>query len=235
DPRARAVGARRRGPGDVALRRGARHVPGDGHDLGHRARPAAAACLRASPLLSFDRESRRKDQTMATTMTRHTQTGETPAGTRSERRLAGRLRSMVAADAASFALRFPSGYTVQVGALASDFCLDIRNDRGLRAVTSLDELRVCEAYMAADIDIEGDIRKAIGLREHLRDQNIWVTTWRHLQPLLHGRTKSNREWVSAHYDMDNLPLHFLAREYHTYTPGVFEHDDEPLEGASGRT
>jgi cyclopropane-fatty-acyl-phospholipid synthase len=171
---------------------------------------------------------------MATTMTRHTQTGETPAGTRSERRLAGRLRSMVAADAASFALRFPSGYTVQVGARASDFCLDIRNDRGLRAVTSLDELRVCEAYMAADIDIEGDIRKAIGLREHLRDQNIWVTTWRHLQPLLHGRTKSNREWVSAHYDMDNLHLHFLDREYHTYTPGVFEHDDEPLEVASGR-
>jgi cyclopropane-fatty-acyl-phospholipid synthase len=161
-------------------------------------------------------------------------TGHTQAGTRSEQRLAERLRSMVATDAVSFGVRFPSGCLVQIGAQPADFCLDIRNERGLHAVTSLDELRVCEAYMGGDLDIEGDIRKAIGLREHLHDQNIWVTAWRHLQPLVQGRAKSNSEWVSAHYDVDNLHLHFLDSEYHTYTPGVFEHDDEPLEVASDR-
>ena len=155
-------------------------------------------------------------------------------GTAAERRLGGVLRSIVADETVSFRVQFPSGYAVEFGRERPDFQLEIGDAQGLRAIRSMDELQICEAYMDGHLNIEGDIRKAIALREHLRENNVWITAWRYLQPILHGRTKSNAQWVSAHYDADHLHLHFLDREYHTYTPGVFEAEDEPLERASER-
>ena len=158
----------------------------------------------------------------------------TAAGTRAEHRLARLIGFAVGPESIPFRVRFPSGYALQLAAGAAEFELDIQDRAGLRAVVSLDELQICEAYMDGHLDFNGDIRTAIRLRTGLRDQSRWITLWRHVQPWLAGRSKCNAEWVAAHYDADHLHLHFLDEAYQTYTPGVFEDEKESLEAASER-
>jgi len=123
---------------------------------------------------------------------------------------------------------------VTFGNGAPAFRLVIKDRDGWLAVRSLDELRVCEAYMDGHLDFEGDMRAAVASREVLDDQNLWVTAWRRIQPLLIGRSKANESWVQNHYDSNNIQLFYVDRDYNTYTPGVFEREDETLEVASER-
>ena len=131
-------------------------------------------------------------------------------------------------------ITFPSGACLRIGEEPAGLTLEIRTRRGLQAIRSLNELRICEAYMDDDIDIGGDLQKALALRDLLEDQDLWITAWRRIQPLLVGRSKAQESWVHNHYDSDNLQLYFLDTAYNTYTPGVFEREDESLEAASER-
>src|SRR5579872_3755688 len=153
--------------------------------------------------------------------------GELAVATFLERLLAGN-------PAVACQFQFPSGYRAAVGARPPEFTIDIRTQRGLRAIQSLNELQICEAYMNDDIDIGGDMQRVIALRDLLEDQSVWITAWRKLQPLLAGKSKSQEAWVHNHYDSENLQLYFLDAAYNTYTPGVFEREDESLEMASER-
>jgi cyclopropane-fatty-acyl-phospholipid synthase len=157
------------------------------------------------------------------------------AGTAQERALLTLLQKMLGAGPAiPFACQFASGYRTTVGEGSPQFELAILNQHGLAALRSLDELRICEAYMDGDLDFRGDLLQAVRLRESLIDQNFWITLWRRLQPLLIGRNKAHEQWVQNHYDADNIQLYYLDRAYNTYTPGVFEAEDETLEEASER-
>lgn len=152
-----------------------------------------------------------------------------------ERTLAKLMQRLIGAQPATpCSFKFPGGESVVFGCGPPEFQLEAINGRGLAALQSLDELRICEAYMAGDLDFEGDMRKAVVLRENLRDQNFWITLWRRLQPLLIGRAKANETWVQNHYDLNNIQLTFLDTAYNTYTPGVFEDESETLETASER-
>jgi cyclopropane-fatty-acyl-phospholipid synthase len=156
-------------------------------------------------------------------------------GTAQERALLTLLQKMLGTEPAiSFACQFASGYRTTVGEGSPQFELAILNQHGLAALRSLDELRICEAYMDGDLDFRGDLLQAVRLRESLNDQNFWITLWRRLQPLLIGRNKAHEHWVQNHYDADNIQLYYLDRAYNTYTPGVFEAEDETLEEASER-
>ncbi len=161
------------------------------------------------------------------------QTGPVPR--RGELATAAFLERLVARiPGAACRFQFPSGYSVRVGDRPPDFTIDIRTARGLSAIRSLNELQICEAYMDNDIDIGGDMQRVIALRDLLEDQSLWITAWRKVQPLLAGRSKSQEAWVHNHYDSQNLQLYFLDTAYNTYTPGVFEREDESLETASER-
>lgn len=133
-----------------------------------------------------------------------------------------------------FEIRYPSGHVSRIGNGEPEFCIDIHTGRGLAALGSFDELRICEAYMADDINFRGDLQKAAALRDMLDDQNLWVTLWRKLQPLVIGLDKAQEAWVSNHYDSENLQLYFLDSAYNTYTPGDFVSGEESLEEASER-
>lgn len=160
---------------------------------------------------------------------------ERRAGNGREHALANMLQKVVAPDPAiAFTLKFESGYSVVVGKGHPAFQLEIFNQRGLRAARSLDELRICKSYMDGDLNITGDFRRAVAVREGLRDQHFWITIWRRLQPLLIGQTKANKKWVQNHYDADHIQLFFVDHNYQTYTPGVFENEAESLETASER-
>ena len=86
------------------------------------------------------------------------------------------------------------------------FTVDIRTAAGRRAIASFDELAICEAYIAGDLDFDGDMVAALGARQALTDRRPWIKTWRWLQPLIFGRERCNRAWIAKHYDSANLQL-----------------------------
>ena len=156
-------------------------------------------------------------------------------GTAQERALAKRMQQLLGPEPGiPCAFTFASGYRLTLGQGSPEFEVAICTPRGLAALRSLDELRICEAYMDGDLNFTGDLRQAVRLRQHLHGHNVWITLWRLLQPLLIGRHRAHAKWVQNHYDLDNIQLYYLDHDYHTYTPGVFVSEEETLEAASER-
>ena len=121
----------------------------------------------------------------------------------------------------------------------------VRNQAGLAALGSLNEKRIGEAYLNGDIDLDGDLMAALGLRTELRNQRrlaylvttyglgyLWAT---YVQPRVVGQVKCDERWISQHYDLESdFYLLFLDRQAHCYSHGYFSDDEEPLEAAIQR-
>jgi len=113
--------------------------------------------------------------------------------------------------------------------------IGLRNERALRAVRSLDEGNISEAYLQGDIDLEGDMLQPFTLRESLDDMHPLVRAWRFIKPLLFGQVYTNKRAISSHYNADpNLFLSFLDPVFPAYSQGVYENNDEPLSKALQR-
>lgn len=134
-----------------------------------------------------------------------------------------------------FSIELPDGSTRDVGAGAPEFHVALRTDRALKAVGSLDEGNIAEAYLAGDIDLEGDMISPFALRASLDDRHPMVTAWRFVQPLLFGQVFTNKSAIRSHYDLDpRLFLSFLDPVLPAYSQGVYDRDDETLEAALRR-
>ena len=134
-----------------------------------------------------------------------------------------------------FTVELPSGESRKVGDGEPTFMIGLRNERALRAVRSLDEGNISEAYIHGDIDLEGDMLKPFDLRQSLDDAHPLVAAWRFLEPLLFGQVYTNKRAISSHYNADpNLFLSFLDPVFPAYSQGVYESDDEPLAKALQR-
>lgn len=127
-----------------------------------------------------------------------------------------------------FVLR-QNGSSKHIGSGEPAFELHVRNESGVRALRSFNELAIAEAYVRGDLEIEGDIIRAMWFRGLLSDDNVWIKSWRRLQPLLLGRLKLNPAWIAKHYDSKNIQLYALDRDYRAYTPGIYVTGDETLE------
>jgi cyclopropane-fatty-acyl-phospholipid synthase len=71
----------------------------------------------------------------------------------------------------------------------------------VRAITSLDQIKFADAYLAGDIDIDGDMLRPFELRRTMGDLHPLMTAWRFLQPLLLGQVRTNRAAIISHYDI----------------------------------
>ncbi len=110
----------------------------------------------------------------------------------------------------------------------------VRDRNGLAALGRLDELSICEAYMAGSLDVVGDMLQFVGLRGALRDSHPLDYLWRRIAPWLIGRSTANRQAIETHYEFDNdFYLKFLDAS-RCYSQAVFERDDEALETAQCR-
>jgi len=135
----------------------------------------------------------------------------------------------------AFAVHTPNWVTIPVGEGAPIFELYLRNQAGVRAFKSLNKLQIAEAYIFGNIDIGGYLIKAVSFQGELfSDRNIWIKTWRHLKPLLLGRKNCNPSWIAKHYDSNNLQLLAADSDYNTYTPGIYENDEDSLEAGAER-
>jgi cyclopropane-fatty-acyl-phospholipid synthase len=134
-----------------------------------------------------------------------------------------------------FSIELPSGEKRNIGQGDAEFRVGLRNDRALRALRTLDEGDIAEAYLQGDIDLEGDMLKPFALRASLDDRHPLVAAWRFVQPLLFGQVYTNKQAIASHYNADpKLFLSFLDPVFPAYSQGVYADDDEPLARALQR-
>ncbi len=135
----------------------------------------------------------------------------------------------------TFSLELPNGSRRLLGHGEPKFTVILRNDRAVRAIGTLDEGNIAEAYLRGDLDIEGDMIRPFALRASLDDRHPVVTAWRFLQPIIFGQVYTNTSAISSHYDVDpSLFLSFLDQKFPAYSQGVYESDDETLATATKR-
>src|SRR5262245_11935646 len=139
-----------------------------------------------------------------------------------------------------------------IGPASAPATLILRSPAALqRIVTSRGELGLARAYVAGDLDVEGDIYAVLALRDRLPDVRLKpahllaaarLLGVRSLKPLppppeevhLHGRrhTKArDSAAVSHHYDVGNRFYERVLGPSLTYSCAVFETDDATLEDA----
>ena len=149
--------------------------------------------------------------------------------------LFARFAKQFSGSSVSFAVTLPDGNIQQFGPSAPSFRIVLKNSRAVRAIASLDEGRFGDAYLAGDIDLEGDILDLFVLRGSLTDVHPITTIWRFLQPLLSGQAHTNKLAITAHYDIDpEFFLSFLDPKTPCYTQGVYADPDETLDVATVR-
>jgi len=147
----------------------------------------------------------------------------------------GRFAAQYSGASLPFEVVLPDGPSQRFGHAAPSFRLTLKNERGLRAISSLDEGRIADAYLAGDLDLDGDMTKIFELRTSMKDFHLLTQAWRFIQPLLFGQVHTNKQAITAHYDIDaDFFLSFLDPKTPCYTQGVYESATETLDVATLR-
>ena len=137
----------------------------------------------------------------------------------------------------SFEVRSWDGRRITFGkatAGVSGLKILVENEQGMRALRTLDENRICEAYMAGDLDIRGSVMDFVELRSVLTDSHPLHRLWRRLAPLFVGRVTSDRQAIASHYEFDNYFYLSFMDSTRCYSQAVFSWDGESLEAAQRR-
>jgi cyclopropane-fatty-acyl-phospholipid synthase len=127
-----------------------------------------------------------------------------------------------------------------------------RADALRRILTAPGELGFARAYVAGDVDLDGDIFAVVGLSDQVPKLHLDPRTmaglvrelggWRQLRPpppppeevVLHGRRHSparDRAAISHHYDVSNEFYRMVLGPSLTYSCAVFHRPDQSLEEA----
>ena len=134
-----------------------------------------------------------------------------------------------------FTIEMPDGGKRDLGNGEPQFHVALRNKTAVKAMSSLDEANISEAYLRGDIDVDGDMISPFALRLSLDDRHPIVSAWRFIQPLIFGQVYTNKAAITSHYDLDpKMFLSFLDPVLPAYSQGVYEKDDETLETALRR-
>jgi cyclopropane-fatty-acyl-phospholipid synthase len=147
----------------------------------------------------------------------------------------GRVARALSNSSVAFDIRLPDGSVQHLGQGVPSFRVSANSSKGMRALASLDQIRIGDAYLAGDIDIDGDMVSPFQLRRSLGDQHWLTAAWRFVQPLLFGQVHTNQQAITSHYDIDpDFFLSFLDPKVPCYTQGVFENSSETLDVATLR-
>jgi len=135
----------------------------------------------------------------------------------------------------AFELKLPGESCQKFGSGKPVFSIKL-NKNGRAALLSMNELRIAEAYMNCDIDFEGEFLEIFKFREVLQDRHRLFYFWNvALQPILFGQIRSDRRWISQHYDCDQeFYALFLDKRTRCYSHGLFKNQTEMLEDAMER-
>lgn len=144
-------------------------------------------------------------------------------------------RRLARVPAAPFEVELPDGAVHRIGSGAPAFSLRLRTARALRALESLDEASIGEAYIDEEINFAGSFLAALDLRRIATDWHPLHSLWRFVRPLVYGSARSDRDWIGRHYDYGNdFYFAFLDRRHRLYSQALYRSEDEPLEHAAER-
>ncbi len=139
------------------------------------------------------------------------------------------------AEPVPFALKMKDGALHTFGEKPPEFTIILNDEEAVSALSTLDQNTIVEKYLSGNIDIEGDIMSVLSLRELFNDSRGIRFLWRFIQPLLFGQVKSDKKWISSHYDTEaEFFLLFLDTRHRAYSQAVFANDQESLEDAQTR-
>lgn len=131
-------------------------------------------------------------------------------------------------------IRLWGGHSYVFGKGEPEIKVLVKDKDGLLALSTFDELGICEAYMAGKLDVIGDMLGFVSLRGMLRDSHPLHRLWRRIAPLFIGREQTDRDAIASHYDFDNDFYLTFMDPTRCYSQAVFERDDETLEAAQHR-
>jgi cyclopropane-fatty-acyl-phospholipid synthase len=135
----------------------------------------------------------------------------------------------------SFAVQVPDGQNRAFGPDRPSFTIVAKDDEGVRALSSMDQLQVALAYLQGHLDLDGDMMAVLAMRRFFPDIHPIAWLSRFAPMVFRGKAEHDRRSISAHYDRESeFFLTFLDTRHRCYTEGVFVSDDEPLEDAMTR-
>lgn len=143
------------------------------------------------------------------------------------------LINQLSGIASPFSIQLPDGDHRNVGKGNPEFQIGLRNLRAVRALVSLDDAKIAQAYLRGDIDFEGDMLKALALGAGSEDRHPLGLPVRFVQRLL--LRSANARAVALPQAADpKLILSFLDPVMPTYAQGAYAMDQEPLAKALER-
>lgn len=146
-----------------------------------------------------------------------------------------RYNTLFAESGTTFALQLAGHPARVLGRGEPAATLVVNDPHGIAALSTLDTLRIGEAYLAGSLDVIGDLSRLLALRDLFTDRHPLRFLYRFVRPMLFGQLKSDRAFIADHYDTDpEFYLAFLDRRHRCYSQAVFSHDDESLEDAMTR-
>jgi len=134
----------------------------------------------------------------------------------------------------AFEVRLWGNRTYQFGKGEPVVRVLVKDHHGLAALRQLDELGICEAYMAGSLDVAGDMRGFVSLRGLLSDRRPLHSLARRIAPVLLRRSQTDRRAIAAHYDFSSEFYLKFMDSTRCYSHALFDRDDEALETAQRR-
>ena len=149
-----------------------------------------------------------------------------------ENRLIKKIKNRL--NGISFSVLLPNGCDSKFGNGDPSFTVKVNNMDVLSAFMRFDELRIAEAYINGDLDVEGVMWDFMSCREALRDVHPLHYIWWRFLPWFVGQLRTNRNAISNHYEYENDFYFSFMDPSRCYSQAIFEHDDESLETAQKR-
>lgn len=141
------------------------------------------------------------------------------------------LAALLAGLDISGEIQLPPGSVVAIGSGDPVYRVIFRTERSLR--TPMTELGVGRAFVAGDIEVEGDIGILFDARSILQEKVPLRQKLQFLWDYVRTTTKMNSKAIGQHYSRgDDFYLTYIDKRYRFYSHGLFHRPDETIEDAS---
>ena len=84
--------------------------------------------------------------------------------------------------------------------------LVVNDPHGIAALSTLDILRIGEAYLAGSLDVIGDLSRLLALRDLFTDRHPLRLLYRFVRPVLFGQLRSDRAFFTEHCDTNRSSI-----------------------------
>jgi cyclopropane-fatty-acyl-phospholipid synthase len=148
--------------------------------------------------------------------------------------LAATLRALEAAGA-ELTVRTPSGREIPIGARPERATARFLDDAALAALATRDPVALADAYLAARIEVDGDLLAAMPILDVVSmETRFWERARFAIELLVSSRRRLNRASVRFHYDRP--PEFFLPwfERWRSYSHGFYATPDDAPDVAQER-